>query len=561
MDLLGGDERNAAVKSSRTRRRTVVAALATLTVATLTGGVGVAQAAQSTSASPHVAGRVLTVGTWHGIKGKYKTIQAAVDAAKPGDWVVIAPGDYKERGDYRHPAPQGPGWPGAGVQITTPNIHLLGLSRSGVIVDGTKSGPACSSAKKDQDYGPSGVGRNGILVYKASGVTISNLTVCNFLSGKGDGAGNQIWWNAGYTTGQPAPMAYTGSYLNATTQYFSPKDGHQATYGIFASDSTGPGLIKYTYANNMNDSSYYIGACPDCNAVLDHAHGQNSVLGYSGTNSGGHLVISNSEFDHNSTGLDTNTQGIGDPPAPQNGACPSGAAPGDITSAPNGNCWMLINNYIHDNNNRNVPGNTLAMVGVGISLSGAHNDTLKHNRFVNNKAWAVAIVPFVDNAKQNECTGGLWGNSTVSTLLGASCLFEGTGIHVTGNTFVNNGGFGNPTNGDIFNLSGLFDNHGLANCFDNNIDSKGLTTEPSGLQTTNAMCGQPLQLITDGMGLQRAFHVLCNLQQAATDSTYCNGDVYPHPSKIVIIKIPKQQSMPNPCKGLPSRPAFCKYAK
>ena len=111
------------MRSARTQRRIVLGTLAALAIGTLTGGVGVAQAAQSTTAVPHAAsGRVLTVGTWHGVKGKYKTIQAAVDAAKTGDWVVIAPGDYKERADYHHKAPQGVGWPGAGVQVTTPGI-------------------------------------------------------------------------------------------------------------------------------------------------------------------------------------------------------------------------------------------------------------------------------------------------------------------------------------------------------------------------------------------------------------------------------------------------------
>ncbi len=45
-----------------------------------------------------VAGaRVLRVGTYHGIRGQYKTIQAAVRAAHPGDWILLAPGDYKTR--------------------------------------------------------------------------------------------------------------------------------------------------------------------------------------------------------------------------------------------------------------------------------------------------------------------------------------------------------------------------------------------------------------------------------------------------------------------------------
>ena len=35
---------------------------------------------------PALAGaHVLRVGTYHGVKGQFKTIQAAVDAAKPGE--------------------------------------------------------------------------------------------------------------------------------------------------------------------------------------------------------------------------------------------------------------------------------------------------------------------------------------------------------------------------------------------------------------------------------------------------------------------------------------------
>ena len=45
----------------------------------------------ATAASP----RVLRVGTYHRIPGQYRTIQAAVDAAKPNDVILIAPGDYK----------------------------------------------------------------------------------------------------------------------------------------------------------------------------------------------------------------------------------------------------------------------------------------------------------------------------------------------------------------------------------------------------------------------------------------------------------------------------------
>src|SRR6516225_4112726 len=280
--------------------------------------------------------KVLTVGTWNGKAGQFRSIQAAVDAASPGDWIVIAPADYKERGDYTtHPPTTRPT---GGVYIDKPNLHLLGLDRNGVILDGTHSGPPCSSDAADQDHGPLGPsgpwGRNGIEVFEVSGVTIQNLTVCNFLSGQG-GAGNEIWWNGGDGTGKIGMHAYGGSYLSATTTYFQKTDPAVSEYGIFASNADGPGLIDFSYASNMADSSYYIGACQDCNAIIQHAHGQNSVLGYSGTNSGGHLTIRDSEWDMNGEGIDTNSAADGDLPAPQNGACPGGGNQGGDT------CWVV----------------------------------------------------------------------------------------------------------------------------------------------------------------------------------------------------------------------------
>ena len=43
-------------------------------------------------ALPAVASaRVLRVGSYKGIRGQYKSIQAAVNAAKVGDWILIGP--------------------------------------------------------------------------------------------------------------------------------------------------------------------------------------------------------------------------------------------------------------------------------------------------------------------------------------------------------------------------------------------------------------------------------------------------------------------------------------
>ena len=180
------------MSSRRSLRWVAVAGVAAVTAVML--GVPTSTQAQAQPRSAQgPKPKVWTVGTWQGNAGRFSTIQAAVDAASPGDWIAIAPGDYKERGDYSTHKPAS--MVGAGVWIDKPNLHLLGMSRDGVVVDGTKSGPTCSSAATDQDRGPANSagrwGRNGIEVHHASGVTIQNLTVCNFLSGA-DGSGNQI---------------------------------------------------------------------------------------------------------------------------------------------------------------------------------------------------------------------------------------------------------------------------------------------------------------------------------------------------------------------------------
>src|SRR4051794_14087116 len=48
------------------------------------------------SRSSRATPSVLLVGTYNGKAGQFSTIQEAVDAAKPGDWILIGPGDYKQ---------------------------------------------------------------------------------------------------------------------------------------------------------------------------------------------------------------------------------------------------------------------------------------------------------------------------------------------------------------------------------------------------------------------------------------------------------------------------------
>ena len=145
---------------------------------------------------------------------------------------------------------------------------------------------------------------------------------------------------------------YTGAYLTGTSTFFG-TEATAAEYGIFSSNSQGPASWNQIYGSNMNDSGMYVGACLQlCDVTIDHAWMENNALGYSGTNSGGAVVIENSQFDNNEDGVDTNTQIAGDPPPPQNGACPNGGT-SPITHTHS--CWVFIHNDVHDNNNGDVP--------------------------------------------------------------------------------------------------------------------------------------------------------------------------------------------------------------
>ena len=489
---------------------------------------------------------VLRVGTWKGRPGAYTSVQDAVDAARPGDWILIAPGDYHEQADHRAAGPATE--PGAGVMIRTPNIHLRGLDRNGVVIDGTKPGSApCDDSLDAQDFGPldadgNPVGRNGIEAFEVDGVSIENLTVCNFLHVQ-DG-GNEIWFNGGDGTGTVNMGPFTGTYLSATSTYYDDQ-GHRGEYGIFASNARGPGLFEHTYASNMGDASYYVGACPDCNQIVRDAHAENSALGYSGTNSGGHLIIEDSEWNDNKTGISTNSQNNDDAPSPQDGACPDGG----IGPTGSHSCTLFRGNYIHDNNNPNVPSAGSAAfgpVGTGMVLAGGRNDTIIDNRVENQGSWGILVVPYPDSGPPPpiaHCEGG------DTNVLPGFCYYDSWGHEVTGNFFKNVGFFGNDTNGDLAEISAL---HDPGNCWH---DNKGLantvTSSPENLQETHATCGVPNAgaALTDPLTGQ----VICATEVFGPCPDQ-PGLHYPRVTQVQLKPLPKEKSMPGACHGVPANP-------
>jgi hypothetical protein len=512
----------------------------------------------SATPSAGATGNVLLVGTYNGITGGYTSIQQAVDAAHPGDTILVAPGDWKTDPGALDTPP--PGVPPAGVLVTTSDIRIIGMNRDTTVVDGTKSGPTCSTDTTDQSFGTAGdptSGLNGIEVYKAADVWIENLTVCNFLAGDQGATGNEIWWNGGVDSdSNPVfvdPQGFWGLYLNATSTYYdlahpAAAEKTAAQYGIFSSKWDGGYWIN-TYASNFNDSAYYIGACrQQCNQYVTGAWGEYSALGYSGSNSGGVLVVKKSQFDNNQDGFDTNSQN-GDNPPPQNGACPKGVKP-PVPGAKT--CWVFTDNYVHDNNNPNVPAAGSAAagpVGTGMSLSGARNDTVMGNTFTNNGAWGTILVPYPDSG--SPCTGGLQ--------LNVACLYDEWGDAVIGNTYQHNGFFGNPTNGDVAATNLL---PGPTDCFSGNHETGGkpITSSPPLIQLLYPRCtGATVPPDLDPLFLgEVACDSGASIGPLGGNTACLPTDKYPRQTTVVMHPLPGSNSLTDPqASTLPTMPNLC----
>jgi Protein of unknown function (DUF1565) len=516
--------------------------------------------------------RVLRVGMFNGRKGPCRTIQEAVKAAAPGNWILIAPGDYKQSSSEQMPGAVGDDRAGADIVITTPDLHIRGMNRNTVMIDGTKPGhPECSSEEGAQYLGtPEGSGysgNNGIVVYKTEGVWLQNFSACNFVSGN-KGGGDEIWFDGAQASGKQEMRTWWGEWLSATSTYWGGVEKPSATYGVYADNVFGgPGVFNHTYASNMSDSGVYIGACPDCSTIVENSQFEGNDLGYSGSNSGGHLTIANTEFNNNEEGVATTSQNNDDAPPPQDGVCPEGKEnPSPPPGAQRKNiCWVMIHSRIIENNNGGTPtsGGAPGLLGTGMTDAGGRNDLIVENTFAGNKAWGLLVLPYpgieeeppsqvLEAFPEDNCRGGTKASVEGKTV----CDFEPFANEVEGNTFANNGGYKNLSNGDIGEVA-TAEPKQLINCWHGNVEEGGgePSSEPKLIQTTHGTCSNP-DIGGEPVSSQLGAEATCDSQLVA-QCPGLPGEEYPR-TEVKPLSLARMSerspTMPNPCENVPYNP-------
>ena len=179
-----------------------------------------------------------------------------------------------------------------------------------------------------------------------------------------------------------------------------------------------------------------------------------------------------------------------------------------------------------------------------MSISGGRNDSVIDNKFTNNKAWGVVVIPYLDSGPP--CTGG-----TMNFGGAGNCLYDEWGDALVGNTFSHNGGYGNPTNGDFDQLN--FEAH-PSDCYSKNSDPAGLSPDSKSLQQKYPKCTKTD--VPPNTNAPFLNEILCDTQVSFPPFGCQPGDHYPRRKKVVMHPLPTQKlkTMPNPCAGVPQNP-------
>lgn len=244
------------------------------------------------------------------------TLAAAIAAAAAGDTIVLEAGTYS---------------PSVTVPGTKHGLTIRGVDRNQVIFDGRGT-------------------HDSAITVRANGVTVENLSAHSY-------RGNVFYWDE--------VDGFNARYLTVW---------NIQGYGVYAEHSTG-GIIAHDYVSGAADAAYYIGECRPCNSVIEHVVARLSAVGYSGTNASGGLVIRDSVWDRNATGIIPNSYANEEHPPQQ-----------DST---------IVRNLVTGSGSVPVPLHTAlaGFYGIGIAIAGGRTNRIAGNTVSRSARYGIAVFP------------------------------------------------------------------------------------------------------------------------------------------------------------------------
>ena len=333
--------------------------------------------------------------------GKYKTIQAAVKAARSGDTIKICDGTYKE------------------AATTTQAVQIEGATKNRIKLVGNVKDPSkvvIDAAGK----------LNGVIINAANDVTLQGMTAKNYF-------GNGFF-----------AVNVDGYVMDHLRAFGGSKTGDNS-YGLYAFNSIG-GTMTNDEAYYNTDAGFYIGQTPvqvkPKTTIVKNISSWGNILGWSGTNMR-YVTITKSQFFNNATGLVPN-------------ALVSELFPPEEDN-------VITDNDIYWNNYNYLKGSAFPKVtpgtggipypiGVGILLFGGRRQTISKNRVFGNWGAGVGMIEQVTMApgasydksqpvgekawklRDNKVTGNVMGNGG-KDLNGRDLAYDGSG---SGNCFSDN---------------------------------------------------------------------------------------------------------------------------
>jgi Right handed beta helix region len=266
------------------------------------------------------------------------TLEGAIETAGPGDLILLGGGTYS--GEIVVPEDR-------------PGITIRGVDRNQVVFDGDDE-------------------RESAIEVQANGVVLENMSAHNF-------EGNGFEWEG--------VEGFAGRYLTVW---------NVGLYGVYAIGSRG-GMVEHSFVSGAADAAFYIGECDPCDTEIREVVARLSAIGYSGTNASGNLVIRDSMWESNGTGIMPNSYNEED-------LAPQGSS-------------LIRGNTVTGSGIGATPsdGPLGGYVGLGIAVAGGVDNVVEHNVVSGSARYGIALYPTIQREGPPwEPAGNLISGNTVS---------------------------------------------------------------------------------------------------------------------------------------------------